>query len=74
MTDGEYPAGKALPIASGKLKIGDREFSSEPESNELSIRFSADLTKGDTTLQTWFLDESGREICGAYYVYVERLE
>jgi hypothetical protein len=23
-------------------------------------------------LQTWFNDASGRELCGAYYVYVTR--
>ncbi|MBD3674746.1 MAG: arylsulfatase [Planctomycetaceae bacterium] len=74
VTDGEYPAGKALPIARGKLKIGDRELSAEPEANGQSIRFTANLTQGDTTLQTWFLDENGREVCGAYYVYVKRLE
>lgn len=74
VVDGEYPAGNALPIASGKLKVGDQELASEPDASGESVKFTADLDAGETTLQTWFLNEDGVPICGAYYVYVERGE
>ena len=72
VVDGEYPAGKALPIASGKLKIGEQEFVSPPDKSGESVTFTAKLEAGETTLQTWFLDKAGADICGAYYVYAQR--
>jgi hypothetical protein len=30
------------------------------------------LTAGKTRLQTWFYDANGKELCGAFYVTVER--
>ena len=37
------------------------------------ITFTLDLDRtGETTLEAWFIDDSGEEQ-GAYYVYVERL-
>jgi hypothetical protein len=38
-----------------------------------SIFFSVELPAGTCPLQTWFLDENGQEICGAYAVYVKGL-
>ena len=35
--------------------------------------FEVRLSRGTTRLQTWFLDDRGRELCGAFYVEVERL-
>lgn len=72
VTDGEYPAGNAIPIASGKLKIGTQEFAGAPDKAGESIRFQAELKAGETELQTWFLSGEGKPLCGAYYVYVER--
>ena len=36
--------------------------------------FRVKLPAGRTTLQTWFSDAGGKELCGACYVYVKRSE
>lgn len=70
--DGELPEGKALPIAKATLKVGDIQLSSPVSADDKFIRFSIPLKKGDVQAQTWFYDDAGTELCGAYYVYVER--
>lgn len=70
--DGTYPAGKALPIAKARLKIGKIDKSKVVEGDAQQVVFRVHLTKGRTHLQTWFYDEDGEELCGAYYVYVRR--
>ncbi|MCA9173752.1 MAG: arylsulfatase [Planctomycetales bacterium] len=73
VTDGKYIAGSALPIASGRLKVGDAvDLKSEAEPSGHGIRFTAELPAGPTQLQTWMLDADGQPICGAYFVYVRR--
>jgi len=37
-----------------------------------AVVFRVKLPAGRTTLQTWFSDPGGKELCGAYYVYVKR--
>jgi len=73
MFDGIYPEGEALPIAKGRMQIGDFDATSLPSDDGKSVRFTTMLSTGPTELQTWWLDGSGKEICGAYYVYVERI-
>jgi arylsulfatase A-like enzyme len=70
--DGELPPGKALAIAEARLKVGDAEFRAPVGANDKLVRISLPLTKGDVQAQTWFYDDAGKELCGAYYVYVER--
>jgi hypothetical protein len=36
--------------------------------------FTVQLKAGSTLLHTWFYDAHNQPICGAYYVYLERLE
>ncbi len=36
--------------------------------------FTVQLDAGPTLLHTWFDDERNQPICGAYYVYVCRIE
>jgi arylsulfatase len=70
---GQYPAGVALPVAKAEMRLFGRTFSGAvgPEDRELKIR--TQLGEGRSTLQTWFYDEAGRDLSGAYYVYAERL-
>jgi len=72
-SDGEFPAGRALPIAKARLRIGmlDRTTAVAPADKVVSFRVP--LKGGPTELQTWFCDEAGKELCGAYYVYIRRL-
>ena len=73
VTDGTYVKGNALPIHSGRIRIGGIEKSGMPDPDGQSLTFQLPLEAGQTELQTWLLNESGEPICGAYYVYVERL-
>jgi hypothetical protein len=70
--DGLYPAGVALPVAKARLKIGDIDQALPVHAGDTEIRFSTTLEAGPARLQTWFYAADGREICGAYYVYVQR--
>lgn len=72
VTDGQLVEGAALPIDHGRLKIGAFEATAFPEVDGQSIQFEVPLSAGPVELQTWFVDEQDREICGAYYVYVQR--
>jgi arylsulfatase A-like enzyme len=78
--------GTALPIATARLfisnvnhlAIGDKipyEFEglTKPvKPGQTAVTFSVKLEPGPMALHTWFDDENGETICGAYYVYVTR--
>ncbi|MCA9004696.1 MAG: arylsulfatase [Planctomycetaceae bacterium] len=70
--DGQLVEGVALPVAKAKIEIGSLTATAEPDSGGESFTFSAVMEKGPVELTTWLLDEQGKEICGAYYVYVNR--
>ncbi len=73
-TFGQFLAGKALPIAKARVKIGSVDASNAVSADAKQVTFKAELPAGRTHLQTWFYDGVGKEICGAYYVYVRRLD
>lgn len=73
VTDGEFVPGKVFPIAKGRLRIeGQFDEQATPTADGQAIRFETQLNPGPIRLQTWMLDENGDELCGAYYLYVER--
>jgi arylsulfatase len=68
-----YAAGVALPIAKARICVAGQEMVKDVGPADHAAAFTVDLPKGRTTLETWFLDKDGREICGAYYVEVTRV-
>jgi len=73
VTDGEFIPGKVFPIAQGRMRIeGQFDEQSAPTADGQAIRFETQLEPGPIELQTWMLNENGDELCGAYYLYVER--
>ena len=70
--DGGFPAGAALPIANARLRVGGRDQSQFVAPDDREAVFNLQLRTGRTTMQTWFYDDAGNEISGAYYVYVKR--
>ncbi|MGQ9562230.1 MAG: exo-alpha-sialidase [Thermogutta sp.] len=64
---------KALPIAGAVLSIANQELQQESSPDALGIVFDLTLPAGRTTLQGWFRDSQGQDLCGAYYVSVERV-
>jgi len=74
VTDGVMLAGPAFDVAAARLRVGDQRVEARAAANASQVRFTLVLPAGGTTMQTWLLDPSGKEIAGAYYVTVERLE
>ncbi|MDP6525712.1 MAG: arylsulfatase [Kiritimatiellia bacterium] len=64
--------GRALPVHTARLKVGDIDRTQEIEMEAHSSVFEVNLKAGKTHLQTWFLNEESKELCGAYYVYVRK--
>jgi hypothetical protein len=72
VTDGEYPAGKSLPIARARLSVAGFDEARPVGSEDRAATFSVRLDAGPARVQTWFYDSQGRELCGAYYLYIRR--
>jgi arylsulfatase A-like enzyme len=71
--DGGLPEGKALPIAKARLRIADLDETKPVTAGDKEVVFSLRLKAGQKLpMQTWFYDGAGRELCGAYFVEVER--
>jgi hypothetical protein len=70
VTDGSYVAGKALPIAGARIRIGTFTDKAAAERSASAFTFRTQLAAGPIELQTWMLDDAGDELCGAYDVYV----
>ena len=73
-TLGQFPVGVALPIAKARVRIGSVDVSSAVSADAKQVTFKAELPSGRTKLQTWFYDGDDKEICGAYYTSVRRLD
>ena len=65
-----YGGGKAVPVTTARLVVGDITQEMPVTPDDKGIVFSAELNAGETLLQTWFVDDDGNDI-GAYYVYVD---
>lgn len=65
-----YGGGKAIPVVTARLKVGDIEQEASVGEDDLGITFTAELNAGETRLQTWFIVDESSDI-GAYYVYVD---
>jgi len=72
--DWSWPAGRALPITKARLRVAGQDLSKEVTPDDYEATFTVELPKGHTTVETWFYDRDGKALCGAYYVYVERLK
>lgn len=70
--DGTLPEGVALPIAKARLRVGTFEQTREIKKDDTFVSFVVPLRKGPVKGETWFYDADGKELCGAYYTYVER--
>ncbi len=71
--DGGLPAGRALPIVRARLKIAAMDEMKPVAAGDKEVMFVVKLKGGTRTpMQTWFYDADGKELCGAYFVYVRR--
>lgn len=74
VTDGVFIPGKALPIAAAMFQYNDDRVELKPDPDEQYFETVVDLDAGELQLTASMLNETGETICGAYYVYVERLK
>jgi arylsulfatase len=61
-------------VAKARLKIGEKELTMKTAPTELSAIFTVSLKKGDKPrLQSWLYDKNGKDLGGAYFVYITKL-
>jgi len=59
------------PVARAKLKIGEQEFTAKTADGDTHVSFKVPLKKdARPRLQSWFSDAEGKDLGGAYFVYV----
>ena len=56
------------------MKVGNKEQSTKTSEIDVAANFTFELEKGDIEIQSWFNDEQGEPIMGAYYMYVNKNE
>jgi hypothetical protein len=71
--DGTLPVGVALPVSSAWLRAGDEEQTQRVPKGATHVTFRMALTRGATQAKSWWYDEEGRRLAGAYYLTAERL-
>lgn len=64
--------GKALSIKKARLTVQDYDETIAVDPKQEYVEFTVTLTKGATSLQTWFYLDT-QETLGAYFVSVEKL-
>jgi arylsulfatase len=74
LTDGFLEEGVALSIAQARLMIERQWHTRSVAPEDEAAVFTVQLKAGPTRLHTWFDDARNQPICGAYYVYVSRLD
>lgn len=72
VTDGILPKGVSFPISSARIIVGEEEQSTRITRQDKSAKFTFKLDAGKTSILTYFEDEEGNRISGAYYLYVHR--
>ena len=71
--DGSWPAGKALPVSSAWLQVGRGEQTLPVPPDATGLTFRMAVEQGPTTIMSWWRDEEGSQLAGAYYLTAERL-
>jgi len=67
-----FPECRALSVASVRLEAGSRTFKKPVSEGAVAVPFDVTLDKGPADVRATLLDADGKEICGAYFVYVRR--
>jgi hypothetical protein len=73
-TKGSLPEGKAMAVAGAKLAVAGQELSKATDVADTAAVFRVKLKGANrTTLQGWFQDAKGADLCGSFYANVKRL-
>jgi len=61
-------------VTKAKLKVGEKDMTTQTSPTERSADFIVSLKKGDKLcLQSWLYDANNKDLGGAYFVYVTKL-
>lgn len=71
--DGILPEGAALPVSSAWLQAGDVEQTQQVPDAATHVTFRMALRRGTAQIKSWWYDEDGNRLAGAYYLAVERM-
>ena len=71
--DGTLPEGVALPVASAWLRAGDEEQTQRVPEGATHVTFRLALSRGAAQVQSWWYDEEGNRLAGAYYLTAEHI-
>ncbi len=71
--DGGWPEGRALPVSSAWLQVGRSEQTLPVPTDATGLTFRMAVEQGPTTIKSWWRDEEGSQLAGAYYLTAERL-
>ena len=71
--DGTLPAGKALPVASAWLQIGTSEQVTDVPTGADAVTFQVALDSGPAQVSSWWRDDEGKPLAGAFYLTAELL-
>ncbi|MFC1763364.1 hypothetical protein ACFL6U_14960 [Planctomycetota bacterium] len=61
----------ALCIKQTRLRIGDYDRTISTETDQAEVTFKVELPEGIHKIETWFMDEKGKQLCSAYYTKAE---
>ncbi len=69
------PPSKAFPTIAGvQVRIAGKEASAKTAATVQEVAVKMTLPAGRTTLQAWFQDAEGKDLCGAFFAYVRRVK
>ncbi len=71
--DGTLPAGVALPVKSAWLQVGSDEQTKPVPEEADSVTFETAIERGSTQIKSWWKDDQGKPLAGAYYLTAELL-
>ena len=66
--------GKAVPIAAARLEVAGKAYSTKVAGSDRGATFQVSLDAGRATMHGWFQDADGKDLCGAFYARVRRVE
>ncbi len=71
--DPSGPDSARFPIAEAVVEVAGQRLTAKTAATEKEVVLRVQLPEGKTTLQAWFRDALGKDLCGAFYSYVRRL-
>lgn len=63
-----------FPIAEGIVECAGKTATAKTAPTEQDVTVRLALPAGKTTLKAWFRDAAGKDLCGAFFVYVKKVE